>query len=323
MYNIEYSDEDALNSISVMKFFLDHETEVCNKQLAFIKTIQSEFFNTSYNLNKIRSIQLNFIKDKINNKVVRSALIKFLVILSLCDTKISIKRINLLKKIDNLLETNEHSIKFLSFAYNKQYRRLRHDIRIRAFGKTSTKPEPSFSRKLASLKAELRVLLKRPTHNHINSELLSKVKSLSKLPEDTVGYNYIKYLNKNKFPYPGDIESAAEFIICHDLTHVLSGYDTTPEDEVKVLFLTAGYQSQDPMSKILFALFQFHCGVPIGLIADSFKDSFIPEQALRAYRIGQKMNIDLEDEALDYWSIMYKPLNLTREEFNIPHNETI
>ena len=292
-------------------------------QIEFINAIQSEFFNTNYDLNNIEDITLSSIKGKINNKMVRSALIKFLVILSLCDTIIIIRRINLLKEIDDLLDTNEHSIKTLLLAYHKHYRRLRHDIRIRAFGKTSkNNAKPSFARKISSIKAELRVLLKRTPHNHINADLLKKIKGLSKLPKDTVGYNYIQYLDKNKFPYPGDIKSAAEFIIYHDLTHVLSGYDTTPEEEIKVLFLTAGYQTQDPMAKILFALLQFHCGIPIGLIANPFKGFFMSKQVLKAYRMGQKMNVDLEDATLDYWDIMYKPLNLCRKEFNIVHNET-
>ena len=102
----------------------------------------------------------------------------------------------------------------------------------------------------------------------------------------------------------------------------MSGYDTTPEEEIKVLFLTAGYQTQDPMAKILFALLQFHCGIPIGLIANPFKGFFMSKQVLKAYRMGQKMNVDLEDATLDYWDIMYKPLNLCRKEFNIVHNET-
>ena len=137
MHDIKYSDKDALNCLKVMKSFLNHEVSICDKQIEFINAIQSEFFNTNYDLNNIEDITLSSIKCKINNKMVRSALIKFLVILSLCDTIIIIRRINLLKEIDDLLDTNEHSIKTLLLAYHKHYRRLRHDIRIRAFGKTS------------------------------------------------------------------------------------------------------------------------------------------------------------------------------------------
>lgn len=323
MYELNYTESEALTCLRTFQSVIEKGPAENLIGKEFIETVQRQFFKTSFRLDNLESMPVQHLPKSLTNELVRKALSKFLVILALCDTKIHLPQIHFIKSVDNILNTREHSIKNLYQAYYHQFRRLRHDIRLRAFGRTKENIDKvSLKAKMNSIKAELRLFLGFQSHNHINESLLKKIKALERLAIGTLGRGYIEYLEHNKFPYPGDDNSAAEFIIPHDLTHVLTGYDTTPIEEVQVLFFTAGYQQQDPMSKILFAMFLFHCNIPVGLIADSFYGSFKPELALKAYRLGLNMNIDLENK-WDYWSVMSENVDSLRKKYNINRPENV
>jgi hypothetical protein len=106
-------------------------------------------------------------------------------------------------------------------------------------------------------------------------------------------------------------------MLYHDCTHVLSGYDTTPEGEVQVACFSAGYRRKDPFAFVFFVLLQFHVGVRMTPITVARTGVFDPAKALIALRRGVAMNVDLTD-GWEYWPVMGEQVEELRKRYGIP-----
>ena len=114
--------------------------------------------------------------------------------------------------------------------------------------------------------------------------------------------------------WPGGIPEVGTH---HDLTHVLTGYDTDPAGETQIAAFYAGYFKEDPFSFLFMVLVMFHVGVAIGPpMITAAKGQFDPEKVLRAMERGSKINVDLTDH-WDYWSVMSEPIDAVRARYNI------
>lgn len=147
--------------------------------------------------------------------------------------------------------------------------------------------------------------------------LATKYRALATYPEGTVGRIYHDRMRADGFSLPGEKGSPPEPIIIHDLTHVLSGYGTSPDGEVQTAAFHAGYRHKDPFTFLFFVMMQFHLGVRITPIAEAATGHFDPDKVVRAVERGAAMNTDLTAN-WDPWSIMGKPLEEARRELGIP-----
>jgi hypothetical protein len=68
--------------------------------------------------------------------------------------------------------------------------------------------------------------------------------ALAELAPGTLGGELHRYDLRNGCPRPGQKRAAPEAIVSHDVTHILSGYDTDPAGETLVAAFTAGYQRE-------------------------------------------------------------------------------
>ena len=131
-----------------------------------------------------------------------------------------------------------------------------------------------------------------------------------------LGRAYWEYCRTNGFALPGEKGGAAEPILFHDCAHVLSGYGTTPEEEVQVACFSAGFQRRDPFTFVFFVLLQFHVGIRMTPITEARTGFFDPEKALIAIRRGAAMNVDLNN-GWDYWPVMGEQVEELRKRYNI------
>lgn len=101
-------------------------------------------------------------------------------------------------------------------------------------------------------------------------ELAARYHVLEKLPDDRVGKHLWRHYHANGFAFPGEKKGFPEAGVYHDFTHVLAGYNTTPEGETLIGGFTAGYRERRPDGGFFVALFvisTFSAGVdvtPIG-----------------------------------------------------------
>ena len=131
-----------------------------------------------------------------------------------------------------------------------------------------------------------------------------------------MGRSYWEYCRKNGFPLPGEKGGAAEQVLFHDCAHVLSGYGTTPGEEVQVACFSAGFQRRDPWAFVFFVLLQFHVGIRLTPITGARTGFFDPVKSMIAIRRGAAMTVDLNN-GWDYWPVMGEQVEELRRRYNI------
>ena len=149
-----------------------------------------------------------------------------------------------------------------------------------------------------------------------NAALAARYQALEHYPAGSLGRSYWEYCRTNGFALPGEKGGAAEQVLFHDCAHVLSGYGTTPEEEVQVACFSAGFQRRDPFLFVFFVLMQFHIGVRMTPITEARRGFFDPVKALTAIRRGAAMNVDL-NSGWDYWPVMREQVEELRRRYNI------
>lgn len=315
---IDLHEKDAIACLGTLKFLAESTSSIngLTADIKFIEAVIKYLTKLTINYHQITAVSPDNISQYKLNKDSIITTIKLMVMSTLINQQVDTTKLALLKKYSKSLNYYEKSIDILEYAVKGKIRKLRHAIRIRAFGGTKKNQSRPFKNLLLSWQTELLMLFGRKRFRGEDPALTQKFRQLDQLPDGTMGKEYCNYMAANNFPYPGEKFSAAQFITPHDLTHVLSGYDTTPEQETQVLFFTAGYQNQDPIYLMLFAMFLFHAGIPSGLIATPFKGSFDADYALKAYNRGRFMNIDLQDN-WDYWKVIDQPVTNLRKLYNI------
>jgi uncharacterized tellurite resistance protein B-like protein len=146
-------------------------------------------------------------------------------------------------------------------------------------------------------------------------EIAWRYRQLGLLPEGTFGREFWKHMTERRFAFPGEPGGIPEVMIHHDLTHVLTGYDTTPEGETQIASFYAGYQKEDPFAFIFMVLVMFHLGIKLAA-PEPGKGFFDPKKVLRAMERGAAMNVDLTDH-WDHWAVVELPIEEVRRRYNI------
>ena len=143
--------------------------------------------------------------------------------------------------------------------------------------------------------------------------LAARYRALASLPAGSLGRAYLDYLRTNSFPLPGERGAISDLIIFHDLTHVISGYSTRPEDEARVALFSAGFLQRHPFAHVLMALVQFHLGIRLTPAAAGEVGLVEPGAALTALLRGARLTADILGD-WDPWSQFPRPLVELRRE---------
>ena len=144
-----------------------------------------------------------------------------------------------------------------------------------------------------------------------------------KLPKDSLGAYVFRHYRENSFAFPGEKGGFPAAGMYHDFSHVLAGYNTTPQGETLVGGFTAGYRDKradQGLFTALFVLSIFSAGVdvtPIGVGSWSGTVGDVAEQFLIAIQRGSVLNTDLSDD-WNFWEYIEVPLEEMRERLGVP-----
>lgn len=124
-------------------------------------------------------------------------------------------------------------------------------------------------------------------------EVAARFRAWEKLPSDSLGAHLFRHYRDNGFALPGEKGGFSEAGLYHDFSHVLAGYDTTPQGETLVGGFIAGYREKRPdhgLFTALFVLSIFSAGVDVtptgvgaetGTVGGSRSVSFSPSSGAR------------------------------------------
>jgi hypothetical protein len=157
-------------------------------------------------------------------------------------------------------------------------------------------------------------------------ELARRYNALGDLPEDTLGYAFFRHYHENGFALPGERTGFPEAAVYHDMTHVLSGYGTTVEQETMVGGFTAGYRRVNPFYVLLLPTLSFSTGVNVTAsnqphVTATLANPGVAAGFIHAIERGARVNTDLSAN-WDYWPLVELPLAEARARLDIPPLDT-
>lgn len=153
-------------------------------------------------------------------------------------------------------------------------------------------------------------------------EVAARFLAWETLAPESLGAHVFRHYRKNGFAFPGERGGFPEAGLYHDISHVLAGYDTTPQGETLVGGFIAGYRENRPdhgLFTALFVLSIFSTGVdvtPIGVGAKTGTVGDVAERFLLAIQRGSAMSEDLSDE-WNFWDYIELPIEEARTRLGI------
>lgn len=147
-----------------------------------------------------------------------------------------------------------------------------------------------------------------------NAELAWRYRKIGLLPEGTLGRELWRYYRERQFAFAGEHGGVPEALVQHDITHILTGYDTDLEGELSTLAYLAGLRGEEPSSALFLVLLQHAVGAKGGAGAHLE----VPlEKILAARERGRATGEDFTKKR-DFWDVMERPIDELRERFGIP-----
>jgi tellurite resistance protein len=275
--------------------------------LASVQTI----LGTSYVVESLEPITPEDLASALTDRQIRHQLVQGLIVVSLIDGNANVQETETVEQFARALEVDAPEVRDLRHLINGEMLRLRLDLARRFWLREKVK-EIWEQERLRGLYKFVRGMLGR----YEDAALAGRYQALEHYPPGSLGRSYWEYCRTNGFPLPGEKGGAAEQVLFHDCAHVLSGYGTTPDEEVQVACFSAGFQRRDPWAFVFFVLLQFHVGIRLTPITGARTGFFDPVKAMVAIRRGAAMTVDL-NSGWDYWPVMREQVTELRRRYNI------
>jgi hypothetical protein len=158
-----------------------------------------------------------------------------------------------------------------------------------------------------------------PYRKQPDAALAARFRALAALPEDTFGHAFTAFYARNNYAFPG-LPAAlnASFVVPHDSTHVLAGYDTSPRGELLTSVVTAAMHRRNAMSgHVLPVILSWHLGIPLNDVAGAARGALDPQEFWHAWARGERVSIDLFDRSWNFWSAAQLQLAAVRRDVGL------
>jgi tellurite resistance protein len=275
-----------------------------------LEAIQT-ILGTHHAIDELTPVTPEALASALTDRQIRHQLVQGLIVVSLIDGKTNVRETETVEQFARALAVEAPEVQDLRYLINGEMLRLRLDLARRFWLREKVK-EIWKQERLRGLFKFVRGMLGR----YEDATLARRYQALEHYPPGSLGRSYWEYCRKNGFPLPGEKGGAAEQILFHDCAHVLSGYGTTPDEEVQVACFSAGFQRRDPWAFVFFVLLQFHVGVRLTPITGARTGFFDPAKAMIAIRRGAGMTVDLNN-GWDYWPVMGEQVDELKRRYNI------
>lgn len=243
-----------------------------------------------------------------------------MVALSLADGPPSLEQVGLISAFASALAVEEPSVgvirhlaKGRQLGFRLAFMRHAH---VRSYLRNSY-------RMLGGVRPLIRALLVARGVMRENTELTSRFRALERLPEGTLGHRFFVHCTQEGLPFAGEKGGFPVGALFHDFTHVLAGYDTSPEGEMKNAAFQAGYtQDDDDFFTMLFAIVIHTAGVnmtpfEMPVLLGRIGEGSVAIDVLRGWERGASMNFDLGRD-WDFWKYVELPIEVVRERLGVP-----
>lgn len=296
----------AMKSIAIVDGVF-HETE---REL--IATAQ-QFFGADHDIDALAPITPDELAEHLTDPQLRRQIVRGMVVLSLIDGEASPAEAALVESYAQALGVESPDLTALRHLADDSLTRARFDIARRFWAREkglefAKEKGLGWVVKAMAAMAGLRE----------DAAIAARYRALENAPAGSLGRAYADFIRGNQYSFPGEKGSPPEMIVLHDLTHVLSGYQTDPIGELQVLAFHSGCrrEEKDPFSFLMFGIAEFHLGLKMSPVAQGSRGKLDPALVLRALERGSQCKIDPTD-GWDPWPVMNESLDGLRDRYGI------
>jgi hypothetical protein len=244
---------------------------------------------------------------------LRVQLVRLATAAILLDRQRNQARVSRLEQLAAALEVDEPGVGDVRRWARRQHLRLRRHMVPRMWAADELRAR---ARQIGWLKV-IWVFASMFLRTHQKPELSARYRKLAELPPETLGASLVSQLRESGISLPGERGSAEDYVVRHDLVHVLAGLGTDPSSEVQAGSFMAGCRQYDGFSLLIFVLLQFHCGLRVTPITPGRVGLVDPRKMLDALRRSVFMTIDPSVRAWNYESDFGESVERLRERYHI------
>ena len=156
-----------------------------------------------------------------------------------------------------------------------------------------------------------------------DAEMASRFHALEHLPQETLGQQFCRHCTEEGLRFSGEKGGFPIGAVFHDFTHLLGGYDTSPEGEMKNAAFQAGFtRVEEDFFTVLFAIVIHTAGVnlapfPMPVLLGRIGQGSLALEVLHGWQRGAAMEVDLGDN-WDFWEYVALPIEVARERLGVP-----
>ncbi len=289
-------------------------------QRAMLDAIQRLVLDTDLDVESLKPIAPAELAVAIEDPKLARHLVRLMVALSLADGPPSKEQVSLISSFATALGVEEPSVKVIGHLANGKLKRfriafLRHS-HIRTYLRNTY-------RMLGGVRPMIRATLIARGVLKEDAEQTARFRALADLPEDTLGHAFYRHYTDEGLAFPGAKGGFPIGALYHDFAHVLAGYDTSPEGEMKNAAFQAGFtQHDDDFFTALFAIVIHTAGVnlapfPMPVLRGRIGQGELAFDVFRGLQRGAEMKIDLGND-WDFWEYVELPLEVARKNLGVP-----
>ena len=288
-------------------------------QRALVRAMQVVIFRTNEDLDDLRPISPTELGTRVEDHDEALQLVRLMTVVCVADGPPRRDQVSLVADFADALAVEEPAVKVISHLARGQLLRFRlaflRRSHLRHYFRNTYRMSGGV---LPVIKAVLRF---RGLLGEDNATV-SRFKSLEALPHRTLGYQFYCHCVDAGIAFPGQKEGFPEGAIFHDVTHVLSGYDTSAQGELNNAAFQAGYtRGAHDFFTWLIAMVLHGARInltpfPMPNIEGLLGEEGLAESMLRELERGSAVNVDLGD-AWNFWDYADFPIDDVRERLGI------
>ena len=263
----------------------------------------------------LTAIEPESLAAAVTDPAERASLVQRLVLMAMSSGSLDSDKIAVVRSLAKALRVNEPAIHQMEMFLADRIKLLAFDLGRRSFVGTKIKR--------VWREEGIRGLLEigRAVRGVPDPERAARYEALGDLPEGTLGKVMHTHLRDNGYALPGEEKGTPEVLLFHDLGHALTGFGTSPEEELRMAGFEAGYMGEDGFSITVFALFQFHLGAALAPGAEPTTGRFALAPYRDAFHLGQACREDLR--WWDPWPHFAQPVPEVRATLGLPATQTL
>jgi ubiquinone biosynthesis protein Coq4 len=289
-------------------------------QQAMLDAVQRLILETNLDVQTLQPTTAGELASQLDDPGQARQLVRLMVALSLADGPPSMEQMSLLASFAAALGVEEPSVEVVGHLAKKRLLMFRLSFARHSHVRTYFR---NSYRLLGGILPVIKAILRFRGVIGEDPALAARFHAFEQLPEDTLGYQFFRHCTDEGLPFAGEKGGFPIGALFHDFAHVLGGYDTSPDGELKNAAFQAGFtQDDDDFFTMLFAIVIHTAGInmtpfEMPVLLGRIGQGSLALEVLHGWQRGAAMNVDLGSD-WNFWDDVELPISVVRERLGIP-----